>query len=400
MKGNFKKKILKNGMTVLFEKRDVPVISLIFAVKSGGINESLEEKGISHFIEHMLYKGTKKRSAKQIAEDIEKNGGELNGFTNEELTAFWCKVPSKNFSQALEVLTDLIKNPLFDEKEMEKERKVIFEEMKLYKDNPRLHVLNEIQKSLYTGTLSVDLIGTHETMNALNRKKLLDKFKEVYVPENMIFCAVGNGDFKKIISFLEKNFKSTKGNISKQTFEKKNEIKYEKRKGLDQANLVFAFHSPIASDKNSYATHLLLTLMGGGMSSRLFSEIREKRNLAYSVKGEFNCNKEFAYSLISVGTTKENVEKVKEIILKEFEDVSKNLKQKEFEQIKKQVIGNYEISMEDSQNQMINLLISEFHNKAEEFYKFTQNISKVKLEEVKKLAKIKDYSFFVLIPED
>jgi len=358
MKENFRKKILKNGMTVLFEKREIPVMSMIFAVKSGGINESLDEKGISHFIEHMLYKGTKKRSAKKIAEDIEKTVGELNGFTSEELTGFLCKIPSKNLYSALDVLMDLVKNPVFDEKELEKERKVIFEEMKLYKDNPRLHVLNEIQKILYTGTLSVDLIGTQKTMNSLSKKKLVDKFKKIYTPENMIFCSVGNGDFKKLINILEKNFKSSRREISKQDFKKKNEIKYEKRKGLDQANLVFAFHSPISSNKDSYAAHLLLSLMVGGMSSRLFSEIREKRNLAYAVKGEFNCNKEFSYSYIYVGTTKENVEKVKELILREFEDVSKNLRKKEFDKIKKQVIGNYEISMEDSQTQMINLLAS------------------------------------------
>ena len=403
MKENFRKKILKNGMTVLFEKREIPVMSMIFAVKSGGINESLDEKGISHFIEHMLYKGTKKRSAKKIAEDIEKTGGELNGFTSEELTGFWCKIPSKNLYSALDVLMDLVKNPVFDEKELEKERKVIFEEMKLYKDNPRLHVLNEIQKILYTGTLSVDLIGTQKTMNSLSNKKLVDKFKKIYTPENMIFCSVGNGDFKKLINILEKNFKSSRREISKQDFKKKNEIKYEKRKGLDQANLVFAFHSPISSNKDSYAAHLLLSLMVGGMSSRLFSEIREKRNLAYAVKGEFNCNKEFSYSYIYVGTTKENVEKVKELILREFEDVSKNLRKKEFDKIKKQVIGNYEISMEDSQTQMINLLASEFHNKAEDFYEFSKNIAKVKINDIKRLASLvseKNYSFYALIPED
>ena len=403
MKENFRKKILKNGMTVLFEKREIPVMSMIFAVKSGGINESLDEKGISHFIEHMLYKGTKKRSAKKIAEDIEKTGGELNGFTSEELTGFWCKIPSKNLYSALDVLMDLVKNPVFDEKELEKERKVIFEEMKLYKDNPRLHVLNEIQKILYTGTLSVDLIGTQKTMNSLSKKKLVDKFKKIYTPENMIFCSVGNGDFKKLINILEKNFKSSRREISKQDFKKKNEIKYEKRKGLDQANLVFTFHSPISSNKDSYAAHLLLSLMVGGMSSRLFSEIREKRNLAYAVKGEFNCNKEFSYSYIYVGTTKENVEKVKELILREFEDVSKNLRKKEFDKIKKQVIGNYEISMEDSQTQMINLLASEFHNKAEDFYEFSKNIAKVKINDIKRLASLvseKNYSFYALIPED
>jgi len=137
MRGKFFRKVLKNGMTVLFEKRDIPVVSVAFAVRNGGVNESTNEKGISHFIEHMLYKGTPTRNAKKIAEEIERNGGDLNGFTAETITAYWCKMPSKHLDIALEVLSDMVKNSLFDEKEMEKERKVIFEEIKKYHDNPK-----------------------------------------------------------------------------------------------------------------------------------------------------------------------------------------------------------------------------------------------------------------------
>ena len=142
----FKRKILSNGLTLIFEKRNVPVVAIAFAVRNGGINELAEEKGISHFIEHMLYKGTPKRDAKQIGEAIERNGGELNGFTSEEITAFWCKMPSESIDVGLDVLCDMIKSPLFDKTELEKERKVIFEEIKMYKDNPRLHIFDEIHK--------------------------------------------------------------------------------------------------------------------------------------------------------------------------------------------------------------------------------------------------------------
>ncbi len=136
------------------------------------------------------------------------------------------------------------------------------------------------------------------------------------------------------------------------------------------------------------------------MSSRLFSEIREKRNLAYAVKGESNINKDFAYNIIRVGTTKEKIEEVKKIILEEFEKVSGELTEEELRQVKEQMIGNYQIAMEDSQSQMVNLIFSEFNGKAEEFYDFEENIRKVNLEDVKSLAKIKDYSFMALIPEE
>ena len=215
----------------------------------------------------------------------------------------------------------------------------------------------------------------------------------------MILCVVGDTDFTKIVRFAEKNFENKKGKISKQKFNLKNELKIEKRKGIDQANLIFAYHVPLARDKRNYAAQVLSTLMAEGMSSRLFEEIREKRNLAYAVKGEANINKDFAYNLIYVGTTKENVEVVKGIILNEFKKVAKDLTEQEFQQIKEQLIGNYQISMEDSQVQMVNLLVHEIIGDAKDFYEFEKRISEVKLEDVKDLARIKDYSFFALVPE-
>ena len=402
LRKNFQKKVLKNGMTLLFEKRNVPVVSVAFAVRAGGINEGVSEKGISHFIEHLLYKGTKTRTSKQIAEEIEKNGGELNGFTSEEITAYFCKIPSKHLDIALNVLADIIKNPVFDEKELEKERKVIFEEIKMYKDNPQMHSISEIQKLLYTGTLEINLTGTFESMNSIDRKKIIEKFKQIYEPNNFILSVVGDADFEQIVNFAEKNFENTKSQIPKQNFELKNENKLEEREGVDQANLIFAYHVPTASEDKCYAAKILSSLMTGGMSSRLFEEIREKRNLAYAVSGDSNINRDFAYNLIYVGTMSENVKKVKELILKEFEKVSVKLNEEELKKIKEQLIGNYQISMEDSQTQMINLLVSEIQGDAKDFYEYEKNISKVKLKDVKELAKktIKEYSFFALVPKE
>ena len=400
MKEQFRRKVLANGMTILFEKRDIPVVSVAFAVKYGAINETVSEKGLAHFIEHMLYKGTPKRNWKEIAEEIEKNGGELNGFTGEMMTVYFCKMPSKHIDIALEVLSDMVKNPLFDEKEIEKDRKVIFEEIKMHRDNPRLHVFDEIQKILYDGTLGINIIGTHETMNSIDREKMIKKFKEIYKPNNMVLCVVGDVDFDKLVDFVEKNFKDKPGEkIPVQKFNLRNKSEVEKRKGIDQANLVFAHHVPLSTEKKSYAAKVLITLLAGGMSSRLFSEIREKRNLAYSVKGDSMITKDFSYNLVYVGTTKENVELVKELILKEFKDVAENLDEKELNAVKEQLIGNYQISMEDSQTQMVNLLFSEVDGNAYDFYDFEEKIKNVELKEVKELANLKDYSFFVLIPE-
>jgi predicted Zn-dependent peptidase len=208
----------------------------------------------------------------------------------------------------------------------------------------------------------------------------------------MILGIVGDADFDEIVDFAEKNFGNIKGTVPKIKFSLKNGTKTEKRKGIDQANLIFAYHVPLSTNKKSYAAETLGTLMAGGMSSRLFTEIREKRNLAYAVKGDSNITRFFAYNLIYVGTIKK--------ILEEFEKVANEFTEKELNQVKEQLIGNYHISMEDSQMQLINLLLHEIDGNAKEFYNFEKNINAVRLKDVKKLAKIKDYSFLALVPQD
>ena len=295
----------------------------------------------------------------------------------------------------------MIKNPKFDDVELDKERKVIFEEIKMCHDSPTRYVFDEIQKNLYTGTRGINLAGTEQTMNSVNRKKIIKKFREIYTPNNLILCVVGDADLKKLVSFCENNFGKEFGKIPEQKFELKNETKIEERTGIDQANLIFAYHVPTANDKKHYSAIVLSTLMSEGMSSRLFSEIREKRNLAYVIKGEADVNKRFAYNFVYVGTMKENVEQVKKLILEEFEKVSLDLEEEELNTIKEQLIGQYKISMEDSQTQMVNLIAFEMQGNAADFYNFEKNILNVGLKDVKELAKkaSKNYSFFALVPK-
>jgi len=401
MKKDFKRKVLGNGMTILFEKRDLPVVSVAFAVRNGGINESMDEKGISHFIEHMLFKGTPKRpSNNAVASEIEKKGGELNGGTDDTVTFYHCKMPSQHLNIALDVLGDIIRNPLFDEGELEKERQVIFEEIKMCHDNPMRHVFDGIQKSLYEEPFGYPKMGNEKTINSLDRGKIVKKFKRAYSPNNLILCVVGDVDFKEIVKFAEKNFGDEKGEVPKFEIKGKNEEKIEKRKGLDQANLVFAYHVAFGKDKKKYAAQVLSVLMAGGLSSRLFEEIREKRNLAYAIKGGSEITNDFGTNFIYVGTMKKNVEKVKSLILKEFEKIGEELGEEELNSVKEQMVGNYYIGMEDSQTQMINLLYSEVDGDASEFYEFGRNIKNVKLEDVREFAKKakEKYSFFALVP--
>lgn len=401
MKPMFFRKVLSNGMTILFEKRSVPVVSVAFAVRVGGVNETADEKGISHFIEHLLYKGTPKRNSEQIAQEIEKKGGDMNGFTSETITAFWCKMPSNHFNTALDVLGDMIKNPLFDEKEMEKERQVIFEEMKMYRNSPAHYVSDEIHGCLYKGPFGEPIIGTYDTLNNITREKILNKFKETYKPSNLILCVVGDAEFENVIKFAKNNFPNEKGKIQKIKINKIHKSKIEKRKGIDQANFVIAYHIPKANEKRNYAAFLLNVLMAEGMSSRLFHELRGRRNLCYAVKGGSEITKEYAYSLIFVGTKKENLEKAKKLILEEFDKVSKNLTEKELNQVKEQIIGNHKMSTEDSQIQLANLLAYEMNGNAKDLYSFEKHVRNINLDDVKSIAKgVKTkHSFFALVPE-
>ncbi|MEK6890572.1 MAG: pitrilysin family protein [Nanoarchaeota archaeon] len=393
------RKVLRNGMTVVLKERENGVVCVAFAVRFGAINETLDNKGIAHFIEHMLYKGTPSRDARKISMEIERNGGELNGFTSEQITAFWCKMPSKHVDVALDVLSDMVKNPLFDEKELNKEREVIFQEMKLYQDNPRYHVLNKIKSLLYKQPFGAPIIGSKKSMNSNSRIRLKEMFDEVYNPKNMILCVVGDANFEKLCDFAEKNFTNVGMKVKYPPIKTSSGSKIEKRKSIDQANLVFAYHIPKPDNKLYYAAYVLNMLMAGGMSSRLFSEIREKRNLAYAVKGSTSNEKDYSFNQIYVGTTPQSVQKVKSLILEEFKKVNKNLDLDELNQVKEQITGNYLISQEDSQEVMMNLLGYEISGNAKDMEKFIENIKNVKLSDVKKLAKIKKYSFFALVPE-
>lgn len=395
---NFYKKKLNNGLTVLFEKRNLPLITTSVSVKVGAEYEQQKTKGISHFIEHLVFKGTKKRTQQKISGEIEKKGGVLNAFTGEEITCFLNKLPSKHLNLGIDISSDLTLNPLFETKEIEKERKVILEEIKMYHDNPQYYVLKRIKSLLYEKPHATNISGTFESVSGITRKNILDHYSQAYTTNNMILTAVGNANFQDICELAEKIFPKTTKKIQETTPTKKNGELIEKRKGLDQANLVLGYHIPTLTDKNRYAPQILHVILAEGMSSKLFQEIREKRGLAYAVKGLIQQDKNYGNQLIYIGTTKENVKKVKELILKEIKKLEK-LEKRDLQEAKEQLIGLKEVESENSEEIMTELIYEENANNATEYYKYEERINNLKLEEVKKLVKIKGYSFMALVPE-
>lgn len=392
------KRKLKNGIMVVMEKRELPVVAVSVTNRFGAAFEESKIKGIAHFIEHLVFTGTKTRSHEDISREIEKKGGILNAFTANEVTSFWFKLPSEHLFAGLDIIADMLKNPKFDEKKFEKEKKVILEEIKMYHDMPQRHVFEKIEENLYEKPFGEGIIGSAKTIKAMSRDFVADYFKKMYSPENYIVTLVGNADFEKICAYFEREFRAEGKKLKEIPIKKKNAESIEERPGIDQAHFVFAIHAPLANEEEHYVLEVLDAYLANGMSSKLFLKIREEKGLAYSVKGDITTEKNYSYYTIYVGTTKEAVAEVKKIILDEFKLVSK-MTQKDLDEAKERLIGLRKISMEESANVMNELMYAEFIENAEEYYKREEKIKKVTLEQVKKLAKIKEYSSAAIVPK-
>lgn len=395
---NFQKLKLKNGINVLFEKRPLPIVTLSITNKFGAAFEESKIKGIAHFMEHLVFTGTKTRTHEDISREIEKKGGLLNAFTNHEVTSYWFKLPSKHLFSGLNILTDMLKNPTFNPEKFEKEKKVILEEIKMYHDIPQKHIFDKIEENLFEKPFGEFVIGNKETVSSLQRDFVANYFRKMYSPENFIVTIVGSANLKKVCGYLEKNF-SKENKIPKLILiKKKNGNSFEERPGIDQAHFVFAVHAPLPAENDFTALELLDAYLADGMSSKLFLEIREKRGLAYAVKSSINTEKNYSYYAIYVGTTKEAVQEVQKLILQGFADVEK-MTAKDLKEAKERLIGLKKVNSEESINVMNELMYHELNDQVKDYYEFEKKVEKVTLEQVKKLAKIKEFSTAAIVPK-
>jgi predicted Zn-dependent peptidase len=396
----FQKKVLANGLTVLFEKRDVDVTTVMLGVRYGSAYDSVEEKGMAHFIEHLCFKGTKERTAKEIIDELEKIGGDVNAFTSDETTCYHVKLPSNHLNVAMDVLFDIFFNPIFPEEDVEKEASVICEEIKMYRDNPMRYSLEKMEENLYEAPFGISGTGKAEIVRVMTREQLLGKHDKIYTPENSILSVVGNNDFEEIVKMAEK----LSGDKDKSEMElnfpeiilrsRNNE---EKRDGLEQANVVLGVHFPKANEKESYAAEVFSAILGQGMSSKLFMEVREKRGLVYGVKSYLDNGKNFGYLVIWAGTDPSKVSEVKKICLEEFSKM-KNITQEELDEAKVQVIGNRKVESEGSSETAVNLIMEEISGSAEGYYNYEERINEVSLGDIRKLASKTKFASFSLGP--
>lgn len=394
----FKKTILENGLTIIHEQRDIEVTTLMLAARYGAAYETKEEKGIAHFMEHLCFKGTEKRDVHQIAEEIESLGGDLNAFTHEEVTAYYAKLPSKHLHIAADVIFDVFFNPTFPEEEVAKEGNVICEEIKMYKDNPRAHTLDELKGCLYKEPFGMNIAGTEENVRGMTREQLINKHREIYTPKNAILCVVGNNTHEEVLELAKKHcLERTYKPVEAIPTEPITEAKEETRNNLNQTNLAMGLHFPKGTDKTKYAAELFSTILGQGMSSRLFREVREKRGLVYTIQSHVDLGKHYGYFFITAGTDPTKKEEVYKICEEEYKKME-HVTEKEIEEAKKRIIGSRIVDNETSNEVAIHLLLEEINGNAEEYYQFEKNITEVQGEDVRNLAKKTTFSKFSLGP--
>ncbi len=347
-----------NNVRFVYEK--IPymrTVSVGVWVHNGSMDELPSENGMSHFIEHMLFKGTENRDAKKIASDIDNVGGILNAFTSKEFTCYYTRVLDKYFPLAIDVLADMFFNSKFDEEEIKKERSVILEEIKMYEDLPEDLVMEKLLEKCYKGSsFARPILGTEESLNKFNRDSFLDFMKKRYNSSNIVISVAGNFNEDEAVKMVESYFGKNKFGVNKEEEQKKliytpSIVKTNKQ--IEQAHLVMGYESVDYFDDNFYDVNLFSAIFGGNTSSTLNQIIREKYGYAYSIYSTNMGSRNTGLFSIYAGLNKDNINHVIEIVDREFKNYAKfGVEKEQLEYAKVQFKSQYLMSSESSSNRM------------------------------------------------
>jgi len=352
---------LPNGVRVITEVMPhVRSVSVGIWIGSGSRREGDEQNGISHFIEHMLFKGTTNRSAEEIARSVDSVGGNLDAFTAKELVCFNTKVLDEHLPIAFDVLADLVLHPLFQEEDIEKEKGVILEEIKMEEDSPDYLVHEIFSSNFWQGhALGKPILGTPQTVRRFDSSMIRDFYRQVYSPSNLLVTAAGNLSHQQLADLVRRYFESLPPALSAPPDPvpaTHAEIALRNKKSLEQAHLCLGVPSYPLPHKDRFACYVLNTLLGGGMSSRLFQNIRERQGLAYAVFSELSPYRDTGCLSIYAGTSVESARKVVDSILAEFRQLKSELvPQDELRRAKDHLKGSLMLSLESTSSRMSNL---------------------------------------------
>jgi len=360
----YSKKVLSNGLTIIeVPSHDAESVVVDFFVKTGSRSESAKENGISHFLEHFLFKGTKKYpSAMAISEVVDAIGGEMNANTGKEHTQFYIKAASKHLPLIFEVLTDMVQNPLLDKEEMEREKGVIVEEINMYKDMPMAEIDNVLERTMWPNdALGRDIAGTKETVTSFTREMFANYIGRHYQTSNMILGVSGKYNSAELNRLIKKYWLSTTRGILvghkdspcgwEKVHDKQSGLRLKLQfKQTEQAHLALGFKGFAYGDKRNSAVSVLASVLGGGMSSRLFTEVREKRGLGYYVRSSPGSYQDTGSFTVSAGVQVDKIYEAISVIISELKKI-KNVPvaEKEILKAKEYIKGKSILALEDNQ---------------------------------------------------
>jgi predicted Zn-dependent peptidase len=381
----YNKFTLKNGTRVVYELLPhVRSVSIGIWIKAGVRNESMQNNGISHFIEHMLFKGTQNRSAAEIAGSIDNIGGQLNAFTGKECTCYHARVLDEHIETAIDVLSDMFYDPLFAIKDISLEKKIIMEEIAMYEDNPEELVHDILTENVWAGcSIGYPILGTRRSLRKIKRDLILSYYRENYTPGNTVISVAGNFDEIKLKELLEKYFgqKPYGNNLEHEpeNVDFKSGISV-KEKETEQVHLCIGFEGVKNGDDNIYTLLAINNVLGGSMSSRLFQKIRERKGLVYSIYSYPTVYNDAGLFTIYAGMNPENLGIVSKLIHDEIQLINKRgITPQELEKSKEQLKGSFVLGLESTGSRMNSIGKSElllgYVNTPEEIIKKIENIT-------------------------
>jgi len=389
---NCKVTTLSNGIRIVSEF--IPYLksfSLGFWFNIGARDENLRNNGISHFIEHMLFKGTKTRTAKQISDQIESYGGYLNAFTSKEQTCYYGRGLSENFKKTFAVLSDMIQNPVFKDSHIKKEAGVVIDELKDIDDNPEELIFDKFEESIFNGhSLSFPIIGTEKNILSYNSNILHQFHKANYRLDNLLISVSGAIEHDDAVALAEKYFngKKVSSNQKRKNFVKQsvNEIYIEKE--IQQVHSIIGRTTYGFNDPRRHKLKVLSTLLGDGSSSRLFQAVREKLGMTYQINTFLNSYLDVSAFGVYFSTNDKQTGRVNEIVHREFNKLRNvEVKSKELKRVKEYIKGNTLMSLESTTNRMIRLANSILHyGKVIPIEEILTKIDSVTSEDIQKLS--------------
>jgi predicted Zn-dependent peptidase len=394
---NIRREVLPNGLTVISEEMaHIRSISIGIWMKSGSRDEVAERNGISHFVEHMVFTGTTSRTAKQIAREVDSIGGNIDAFTGKETICFNIKVLDEHVPVAIDILSDLILNPVFHAKDIVREKGVMLEEIKMDEDNPD-YLIHEIftQSFWKDHALGKPILGTKETVRSFEQDNVLDFYRQRFAPNNMIISAAGNLNHRKFVDLIKARFAElarVPNGFHQPAPAITPRVITRNKKSLEQVQLCMGVPSHPISHEKRYVSYVLNTVLGGGMSSRLFQKIREDQGLAYSIYSDLNPYRDTGCLTVCAGTSLESTPKVVDSVLAEFRELKAGpMPAEELRRAKDQLKGSLMLGLESSTSRMSNLARQEMY--FQRFFSLDETIDQIEAVTAEEIAEMSNQLF-------